>query len=37
MSAHMLCRDQNAMTFRNLLQYRFRQRVRQMKGNEIQA
>jgi hypothetical protein len=37
MSAHTLCRIQNAMTFRHLLQYRPRQGVRKVEGDEIQA
>ena len=37
MSAHALCRDQNAVTLCYLLQDRQRQGVRQMKGKEIQA
>ncbi len=37
MSAHALCRNQNAVTLRYLLQDRQRQGVRQMKGKKIQA
>ena len=37
MSAHALCRNQNAVTLRYLLQNRQRQGVRQMKCKEIQA